>query len=59
MNLDYKQEGVGSGLTIPTFLGKSTLKKYRLVKNKSYEYSFGLKVINKEMNDSELVGFNP
>ena len=59
VNLDYKQEGVGSGLTIPTFLGKSTLKKYRLVKKKSYEHSFGLKVINKEMSDSEIFGFNP
>ena len=59
VNLDYKQEGVGSGLTIPTFLGKSTLRKYRLEKNKSYKYTFGLKVINKEMNESELFGFNP
>ncbi|MCP4761588.1 MAG: DUF4981 domain-containing protein, partial [archaeon] len=59
VNLDYKQEGVGSGLTILAFLGKPALKKYRLVKNKQYSYSFRIKPITKNTTDTEIFGFNP
>ncbi|MBD3349949.1 MAG: DUF4981 domain-containing protein, partial [Candidatus Lokiarchaeota archaeon] len=43
LNIDYKQEGVGSGLTKEWGIGKPTLEKYRLKSGKIYTYCFRFK----------------
>ncbi len=48
VNLDYKQRGVGSGLTPDTVMGKPTIKKYRLIEKKQYNYAFRLKILTKK-----------
>ena len=47
VNLDYRQRGIGSALTPDSVMGKPTIKKYRLIRNKPYNYSFRLKVLTK------------
>ena len=52
VNLDYKQKGVGSGLTESSLVhNEPTLKKYRLEGKINYNYKFKLKPINKELNE--------
>jgi beta-galactosidase len=43
VNIDYKQKGVGSGLTTRCFLGEPAMKKYHLKGNNMYKYKFLLK----------------
>ena len=52
VNLDYKQKGVGCGLTESSLVhNEPTLKKYRLEGKINYNYKFKLKPINKELNE--------
>jgi len=49
VNLDYRQKGLGSGLTESSLVhDEPTLSKYRLESNNMYRYKFLFKPISKE-----------